>query len=278
MGRLTLTELAYLLVTRREPTPRQTRILDAVLVSLADHGLTPSALAARLTYTGAPEAIQGAIAGGAARRGQRVPRAGRRHRAVPRRRAARITTPSPTTRRLRRIADVAVRRVPAAGERVPGLGHPVHKDVDPRTARLYELADGAGTARTAPAAARASSPTAHEESSGRHLPVNGAGAGGAALVDLGIPPSSVRGFVLIARTAGLVAATSPKRPSSPIGMPLWLEVEERRERRRLSVAIHCADSCAQRKFWNDEFVSTTSGRLVSAIEQRAPARVCTPPT
>src|SRR5262249_27079775 len=55
MGRLTLTELAFLLVTRREPTPGQRRVVDAVLVSLADHGLTPSALAARLTYTGGPE-------------------------------------------------------------------------------------------------------------------------------------------------------------------------------------------------------------------------------
>src|SRR5581483_12440283 len=64
MGELTLTELAYLLVTRRQPNAGQRRLLDAVLVSLADHGLTPSALAARLTYTGAPEAIQGAIAAG----------------------------------------------------------------------------------------------------------------------------------------------------------------------------------------------------------------------
>ena len=64
MGELTLTELAILLVTGREPTGAQRRIVDAVLVSLADHGLTPSALAARLTYTGAPEAIQGAVAAG----------------------------------------------------------------------------------------------------------------------------------------------------------------------------------------------------------------------
>src|SRR3954453_22397922 len=64
MGALTLTELTYLLVTRRDPTEGQRRALAAVLVSLADHGLTPSALAARLTYTGAPEAIQGAVAAG----------------------------------------------------------------------------------------------------------------------------------------------------------------------------------------------------------------------
>jgi len=64
MGRLTLTELAYLLITHREPTAGERRLLDAVLVSLADHGLTPSALAARLTFTGAPEAVQGAVAAG----------------------------------------------------------------------------------------------------------------------------------------------------------------------------------------------------------------------
>jgi len=64
MGSLTLTELAFLLVTHRVPTAGERRIVDAVLVSLADHGITPSSLAARLTYTGAPEAIQGAVAAG----------------------------------------------------------------------------------------------------------------------------------------------------------------------------------------------------------------------
>jgi citrate synthase len=64
MGEVTFTELAFLLVQRRMPSAEETRLLDAVLVSLADHGLTPSALAARLTYTGAPESMQGAVAAG----------------------------------------------------------------------------------------------------------------------------------------------------------------------------------------------------------------------
>ena len=66
----------------------------------------------------------------------------------------------------------------------------------------------------------------HDELTGRHLPINGAGAAGAALVDIGIPPTSVRGVVLIARTAGLVAHLT-EEALDPIGMPLWLEVEER---------------------------------------------------
>src|SRR5918995_1328872 len=64
MGNVTLTELTFLMVQRRMPSPEETRLLDAVLVSLADHGLTPTVLAARLTHTGAPESIQGAIAAG----------------------------------------------------------------------------------------------------------------------------------------------------------------------------------------------------------------------
>lgn len=224
MGRLTLTELAYLLVTRHEPTPAQTRILDAVLVSLADHGLTPSALAARLTYTGAPEAVQGAIAAGLLGAGSVfLGPAGDTAQFLAGALEDQDTEPDDAT--LRRIADLAVRACREAGERVPGLGHPVHKLQDPRTARLYELAEAHGLLGPQLRLLRVVA-DAHEELSGKHLPINGAGAGGAALVDCGIPPSSVRGFVLIARTAGLVGHLA-EEVDDPIGMPLWLEVEER---------------------------------------------------
>jgi citrate synthase len=228
MGRFTLTELTYLLVTRREPSAGERRVLDAVLVSLADHGLTPSALAARLTYTGAPEAIQGAIAAGLLGAGSV------------------FLGPTGDTAQfvfdalandalgasgavsddvLREIAVAAVSARRAAGLKVPGLGHPVHKDVDPRTPRLYELAAAEGLLgphlRLLEIVA-----AVHEEQSGRHLPVNGAGAGGAALVDIGIPPHAVRGVVLVARTAGLVAHLV-EEAERPLGMPLWLEVEHR---------------------------------------------------
>ena len=60
----------------------------------------------------------------------------------------------------------------------------------------------------------------------RPLPINGAGAAGAVLVDLGIPPTSARGFVLIARTAGLVAQLA-EESRHPIGRKVWLVLEER---------------------------------------------------
>jgi len=122
-------------------------------------------------------------------------------------------------------ADRAVAGLIAAGRRVPGLGHPVHKEQDPRTGRLYQLAAEEGvlgahmTLLTAVADAYASQ-------AGRRLPVNGAGAAGAALVDVGFPPGTVRGVVLIARTAGLVAHLA-EEAERPIGMPLWLEAERR---------------------------------------------------
>ena len=226
MGRLTLTELAYLLVTKREPTPGQRRVLDTVLVSLADHGLTPSALAARLTYTGAPEAIQGAIAAGLLGAGsvflgptgdtaQFLYDALREHDAD--------DTPDDAT--LARIAEHAVAARREAGERVPGLGHPVHKEQDPRTPRLYAIAAEEGLLgphlRLLEHVA-----VANAAASGKRLVINGAGAGGAALVDIGLPQVSVRGVVLIARTAGLVAHLV-EEAETPLGMPLYLEVERR---------------------------------------------------
>jgi citrate synthase len=69
----------------------------------------------------------------------------------------------------------------------------------------------------------------HEEASGKQLPINGAGAGGAALADVGVPPGSVRGFVLIARTAGLVGQLA-EEAQHPIGRQLAQEVEQRASR------------------------------------------------
>jgi citrate synthase len=225
MGRLTLTELAFLLVTRREATTGERRILDAVLVSLADHGLTPSALAARLTYTGAPEAIQGAVAAGLLGAGSVFlgPAGDTAHFLADALREHEEQGTDDAS--LRRIAEIAVDERRRAGARVPGLGHPVHRTEDPRVPRLYALAaeeDALGPhLRLLERVAEV-----HEESTGKHLPINGAGAAGAALADVGVPPGSVRGFVLIARTAGLVGQLA-EEAEHPIGRQLAHEVEQR---------------------------------------------------
>jgi citrate synthase len=228
MGRLSLTELAFLLVTRREPSPGERRILDAVLVSLADHGLTPSALAARLTYTGAPEAIQGAVAAGLLGAGSVFlgPAGDTAHFLADA--LEEHGEQGTDDASLRRIAEIAVAARRQVGGLVPGLGHPVHRAEDPRVPRLYALAADEGTLgphlRLLALVA-----AVHEEATGKHLPINGAGAGGAALVDVGVPPGSVRGFVLIARTAGLVGQLA-EEAQQPIGRQLAHEIEQRASR------------------------------------------------
>jgi citrate synthase len=220
MGRLSLTDLTYLLLVGRDPTPGERRLLDTVLVSLADHGLTPSALATRLTWTGAPEAIQGAVAAGLLGAGSVfLGPAGDTAVFLADALAAHEGAELPD------VARAAVADRMAAGLRVPGLGHPVHRDGDPRTPRLYALAEEEGLlgphARLLLLVAEA-----HEEAAGKRLPVNGAGAAGAVLVDIGIRPDVVRGVVLIARTAGLVAHLAEEM-DHPLGRDLWLDVERR---------------------------------------------------
>jgi citrate synthase len=220
MGRLSLTELAYLLVTRREATDAERRMLDAVLVSLADHGLTPSALAARLTHTGAPEAPQAAVAAGLLGAGSVfLGPAGDTAELL----AGLLADEEEPD--LRALAEGVVAEKRGAGERLPGLGHPVHREVDPRTPRIYELAAELGVLGPHLQLLEVLAEV-NAEQSGRRLPINGAGAGGAALVDLGIPPGSVRAFVLIGRTAGLVAHLT-EEAERPIGRAVWQEVENR---------------------------------------------------
>jgi len=211
MGKVTFTELAFLLVQRRMPSAEEARLLDAVLVSLADHGLTPTVLAARLTHTGAPESLQGAIAAGLLGAGSVF-----------------LGVVEDTVRFLDAIGeDVegAVAREVEAGRRIPGLGHPVHKVEDPRTPRIYAIAEETGLTGTY--LARLSEVSdAHARQTGRRLPVNGAGVAGAALADLGFQPALLRGFALLARTAGLLGHLAEEM-QSPIGMRLYREVDER---------------------------------------------------
>src|SRR6478672_11438111 len=172
MGKTTLSELAFLVVQRRMPTPEETRLFDAVLVSLADHGLTPTVLAARLTYTGAPESLQGAIAAGLLGAGSVF-----------------LGVVEDTVLFLDAAdddLDSAVARELEAGRRIPGLGHPIHKVEDPRTPRIYAIAEETGLTGSYLARLRELA-AVHARQTGRELPINGAGVAGAALADLGFP-------------------------------------------------------------------------------------------
>jgi citrate synthase len=224
MGKVGFGELAFWLVAMRRPTPSETRVFEAVLVALADHGFTPTAIAARLTYLSAPDSLQGALAAGLLGGGSRflgvTEDCGRYLHEV----LAGVHGDLPTEDAgWDALALEAVRAARAAKRFVPGLGHPVHKQGDPRTRVLIRIADEEGLRgphlRLFEAIGRV-----HEEVLGRRLPLNGAGVCGAALADLGLPVELLRGFALLARAAGLLGQIAEEH-RRPIGMDTYLAVD-----------------------------------------------------
>jgi citrate synthase len=224
MGKVGFGELAFWLVALRRPTPSETRVFEAVLVALADHGFTPTAIAARLTYLSAPDSLQGALAAGLLGGGSRflgvTEDCGAYLAAV----LADVHGPLPTDDAgWDELALRAVTRTREARRFVPGLGHPVHKVRDPRTDVLIRIAEEERLRgphlRLFEAVGRV-----HDQVLGRRLPLNGAGVCGAALADLGLPVELLRGFALLARAAGLLGQIAEER-RRPIGMDAYLAVD-----------------------------------------------------
>src|SRR2546429_8365151 len=181
--------MALWLATQQRPTPQQVRVFEAVLVSLADHGFTPTAIAARLTLYSAPDALQEAMAAGLLGSGSRflgvTEDPGRFLAGV----LASVVGQLPETdEEWDALARRAVTEQRAAGRFVPGLGHPVHKTVDPRTAVIIAIAEQEGLRRSHLRLFEAIG-RVHAEVLGRRLPLNGAGVAGGAPVDIGGPPA-----------------------------------------------------------------------------------------
>jgi len=223
MGKVGFGELAFWLVTLQRPTPSQVRVFEAVLVALADHGFTPTAIAARLTFLSAPDSLQGALAAGLLGGGSRflgvTEDCGQYLHAVLEGQSALPTDEAAWDA----LAVEAVRRTRARGAYVPGLGHPVHKVLDPRTPRMIAIAEEEGLKGPHLTLFEAIGRT-HEQVLGRRLPLNGAGVCGAALADLGLPVELLRGFALLARAAGLLGQLA-EEARRPIGMDAYLTID-----------------------------------------------------
>jgi citrate synthase len=225
IGRVGFGELAFWLVAMRRPSPGELRVFEAVLVALADHGLTPSAIAARLTLTGAPESAQGALAAGILGGGSRflgvTEDCGRFLASSLAQHGGALPADDAGWDAL---ALSSVQRQHDGGRRVPGLGHPVHKNGDPRTPVIIAIATDAGLRgphlRLFEAIGRV-----HPSVLGRTLPLNGAGVCGAALADLGFPTNTLRGFALLARTAGLLGHLAEEQ-RRPLGQSIYDHVEQ----------------------------------------------------
>ncbi|WP_046731273.1 citryl-CoA lyase [Streptomyces humi] len=224
MGSVGFGELAFWLATQRRPAPGETRVFEAVLAALADHGFTPTAIVTRLTYLSAPDSVQGALAAGLLGGGSRF-----------------LGVTEDTGRFLHDVLETldgalptdeaawdelalrTVREHRAAGRFVPGLGHHVHKEGDPRTPRLMHIAREEGVfgphLHLFAAIGRV-----HPVVLNRTLPLNGAGVCGAALADLGLPLPLLRGFALLARTAGLIGQLAEEL-RRPVAQDVFLSVD-----------------------------------------------------
>jgi citrate synthase len=224
MGNVGFGELAYWLATQRRPTPGQTRVFEAVLAALADHGFTPTAIATRLTYLSAPDSIQGALAAGLLGGGSRflgvTEDSGMFLHGV----LSAVDGDLPADDvGWDALALQTVKAQRAVGKFVPGLGHPVHKEGDPRTPRLMQIAREEGLFGPHLSLFEAIG-RVHPQVLGKTLPLNGAGVCGAALADLDLPIELLRGFALLARTAGLIGQLAEEL-RRPVGNDIYLAVE-----------------------------------------------------
>lgn len=197
IGKLSFTEMLCFGILGKHPSPGVVRVVDACLVTLMEHGLTPSALATRLVYSSSPESMQSAVGAGLCAVGSlfvgTVEGAGRLVERM-------LASPHD----LHSEAVAIAKEHQSARRPLPGFGHPQHKPDDPRTPRLFEVARAAGVAGRHVEAIETLS-KAVDEVYGKHITLNATGAIAALLGDAGVPCDIMRGFAIIARSAGLVA-------------------------------------------------------------------------
>ncbi|MEO6153206.1 MAG: citryl-CoA lyase [Croceibacterium sp.] len=215
IGKIDFSSYFWFLVTGTEPNAEQSFFLNAVLVALAEHGLVPSVVAARMTYAAAPEALQGAVAAGLLGCGSVVlgsaEVAGKFYaECVADQRASGDDLPTVATRNI-----VTLRQTTKA---IPGFGHPQHAEGDPRANLLLRLADERGVAGEHVAMMRALK-AALPESIGRDLPININAAIPSIMLDLGFPLPALKGIGLLCRTAGLIGHLT-EEATRPIGFIL----------------------------------------------------------
>ena len=220
LGHVSFGDMAFLEITQRIPNANESRMFNAMLVTLVEHGLTPSTIAARLTYLGAPEAMQAAVAAGLSGLGSvfvgsTEGTARMLYEAMPR--------PDPAAD-FAALAGTIVQKFSDERTILPGIGHPFHKPIDPRTPRLIELA--AETGFNGPYVALVQEVAAEaERRKGKSLPVNATGVLGALCCEMGFDWRVCRGIGVMARAVGLVGHIL-EEARNPIARQIWLQAEE----------------------------------------------------
>jgi citrate synthase len=214
IGHLSFADYFFLLLTGRRPDAACSAVLNATLVAIAEHGLVPSVQASRMTFAAAPDALQGAVAAGILGCGSVIlgasETAGRLFIDV----AARVDAGTA----LPDAAAAAITELKAARAAIPGYGHPLHKERDPRVDRLIEVATEAGADLRYVRIAQALEEVI-PGIVGKDLRMNVSAAIPAVLLGVGFPVASLRGVPILARTAGLIAHLA-EEAEAPSGFAL----------------------------------------------------------
>ena len=217
MGRITFTDYFHLLLTGHEATPVQREFLDLLLISIAEHGLMPTNIAARMTLAADPNSLQGALAAGILGCGPVI--LGTAELCAKLLVEAHAAKGDPKAVALDMAA--AIRK---SGGRAPGFGHPVHSPLDPRAERILQLADARSVSGAHVALAR------HFREAvatvwGKPLVMNVSMPIAAVMLDLGFPAPMVKAVPLLARTASLLAHLVEEQ-NNPVGFVLANAAED----------------------------------------------------
>lgn len=220
IGKVSLGDMGFLEITGHLPTKNESEMFNALLVTLVEHGIVPSTLATRMTYTGAPESMQASVAAGLLGLGSVFVGSTEN--------AARMLTdalPDPDQDvDLPALARGLVDDYRSEKRILPGLGHPIHKPIDPRTPKLFAVARRTGFNGRYIALMKLVSRRAQKVLD-RELPINATGAIGAIACEMGIPWTACRGIGVMARAVGLVGHVL-EESRQPIARELWHRTEQ----------------------------------------------------
>ena len=200
IGKISFSQAVFLVIKGELPSEKQAKMIDAMLVSSIDHGVTPpSCLSARtIASTGAP--LNAALAGGILAISKHHGGAIEDCMKMIKEAVSRKKDPNETAGE---IAAILIKEYKGRNERLPGFGHRIHTR-DPRTIKLFQIASDLGIAGEHVRMAKAIE-DAMEQENGKKLPINVDGAIAALLCEMNFPPELANAFFILARLPGLVA-------------------------------------------------------------------------
>lgn len=193
-------EVMFLTLNNRRPSPAEVKVLDAIMISAVDGGfMSAMAVAARYAASGGATVSAGVSAG--------VATAGY-HTAAPQRIGEMLLEMTGDHSGPSEITDEDIKRVLnihlGRGDRIPGLGHPVHKTWDPRVEGIRAVAEEVGMA-DGYLAVMDRVEKATNEILGKVLPMNVDGAMGALFLDMGMKGEEMLAYNILASSTGIAA-------------------------------------------------------------------------